>query len=122
MSDNGAVKLWRTSLGRALLLGAALGTAGVVIGLVVGASRGADLTSSAAWGLYIAGAILLFFGSAPSLAPPPPPAVLATMPGGASEQVTQRQRERIVNAPMMLFNFVIAAVLIAIGGLIDIYG
>ena len=116
------MRLWRSSLGRALLLGVALGTAGAVIGLVVGASRGADLSTSAAWGLYIAGAILLFFGASPSLAPPPPPAVLATMPSGASEQVMQRQRDRIFHAPMMLLNFLVAALLIGIGGLLEIYG
>jgi membrane protease YdiL (CAAX protease family) len=116
------MKLWRTPLGRALLLGVALGVAGGLIGLAVGASRDADLATSTAWGLYIAGAVLLFFGASPTLAPPPPPAVLATMPGGASEQLRQRQRDRIVNAPWMLLNFFVAIALIGIGALFEIYG
>ncbi len=116
------MRLWRTPWGRALLLGVTLGSAGVLIAVAIGSSRDADPVTSAAWGLYIAGALLLFFGASPTLAPPPGPAVLATMPEGASEQLLQRQRERIRNAPSMLLNFLVAAVLIGIGGLIDIYG
>lgn len=115
------MKLPTTALGRALLLGLALGTAAVLIALAVGASRGSDLTTSAAWGLYIAGAVLLFFGASPTLAPPPSPAVTATMPGGASEQVMQRQRDRIRNAPWLLLNFLVAAALIGVGALLEIF-
>lgn len=114
--------MWRTPLGRALLLGVALGTAGALLGLAVGASRGADPVSSAAWGLYIAGALLLFLGASPSLAPPLPAAMVTAMPDGAREQVLQRQRARIVDAPWMLLNFLVAAALIGIGALLEIYG
>lgn len=114
--------MWRTPLGRALLLGVALGTAGALLGLAVGASRDADLASSAAWGLYIAGALLLLFGASPSLAPPLPGAMVTAMPDGAREQVMQRQRARIVDAPWMLLNFFVAAALIGIGAVLEIYG
>jgi hypothetical protein len=116
------MRMWRTPWGRALLLGAVLGSAGVLIATAIGASRGADLATSAAWGLYIAGALLLFFGASPAISWAPPPAVLVTMPEGAKEQVMQRQRTRILRAPWMLLNLVVAALLIGIGALIEIYG
>jgi hypothetical protein len=116
------MRLWRTPLGRALLLGVALGTAGALIGLVVAASRNAELSSGVAWGLYVAGGGLLVFGASPSISWAPPPAVLVSMPEGAKEQVMQRQRDRIKNAPWMLLNFLVAAALIGIGALFEIYG
>jgi Na+/phosphate symporter len=116
------VRSWRTPLGRAVLLGIALGTAGALLGLAVGASRDASLASGAAWGLYIAGALLLFLGASPSLAPPLPDALVTAMPDGAREQMMQRQRARIVDAPWMLLNFLVAVTLIGIGALIEIYG
>lgn len=116
------MRIWNTPWGRSLLLGAALGSAGVLIAIAVGASRNADLATSAAWGLYIAGGVLLFFGASPAISWAPPPAVLVTMPEASKEQVMQRQRTRILRAPWMLLNFVVAALLIGIGALIEIYG
>jgi hypothetical protein len=115
------MRLWRTPLGRALLLGVALGTAGAVFGLAVGAFRDADLTTSAAWGLYIAGGLLLFFGATP-LRWAPPATVLVTFPEGSKEHVMQGQRDRIARAPWALLNFVVAAALIGVGALLEIYG
>jgi hypothetical protein len=115
------MRMWRTPWGRALLLGVALGLAGVAIAVAVGASRDADLATSAAWGLYAAGGVLLFFGASPFLAPPPSAAMAATMPDAFREQWEQRQRERIRYTPQMLLNFLVAALLIGIGGLIDVY-
>ena len=115
------MKLWRTPWGRALLLGVVFGVAGVLIGVAVGGSRGADLTTSAAWGLYIAGALLLFFGATP-LRWAPPQTVLVTFPEGSKEHVMQGQRDRIVRAPWALLNFFVAATLIGIGALLEIYG
>ena len=105
-----------------MLLGVVLGAAGALLGLAVGASREADLASSAAWGLYIAGALLLFLGTSPSLAPPLPDAMVTAMPDGAREQVMQRQRARIRDAPWMLLSVVVAAALVGIGALLEIYG
>ena len=115
-------RFWSHPLGRAVALGVVLGTAGAVIGLLVGAYRDADPSTSVAWGLYITGAVLLFFGSAPSIAPSPGAYIAATMPDAAREQVTQRQRSRIAEAPWMLLNFLVAAALIGIGALFEIYG
>jgi hypothetical protein len=116
------MRMWRTAWGRALLIGTALGSAGVSIGLAVGMSRDADLGTSAAWGLYAAGAALLFFGASPLLAPPTSAAMAATMPDAVREQWEQRQRERIRTTPQHLLNFLVAALLIGIGALLDIYG
>ena len=115
-------RVWSHPFGRAATLGVVLGTVGAVIGLLVGASRDADPSSSVAWGLYITGALLLFFGSAPSIAPSPGAYIAATMPDAAREQVAQRQKSRIEGAPWMLLNFLVAAALIGVGALFEIYG
>lgn len=116
------MRIWRHPFGRAITLGVVAGTIGAVIGLLVGSSRDADWSSSVAWGLYITGALLLFFGSAPAIAPPPGSYIEATMPDAAREMVMQRQRSRIQGAPWMLLNFFVAAALIGIGALFEIYG
>jgi hypothetical protein len=114
------VRLWRHPLGRALLLGIVLGATGALVGLAVASSRDAALTSGVAWGLYITGALLLFLGSSPSMAPNAAPAGL--MPDAARAEVMQRQKTRIAGAPWMLLNFVVAAALIGVGALFEIYG
>ena len=116
------MKLWRTTLGRAVILGLAVGTVGALIGLGVAVSRETDPTSGVAWGLYITGALLLFLGSAPSIAPPPGAAVSAMLPEAAKAQVMQRQGSRITGAPWMLLNFFVAVALIGIGAVFEIYG
>ncbi len=114
--------LWRSTWGRALLLGVGLGIAGALIGLAVALSRDVEPTSGVAWGLYITGALLLFLGAAPGMAPGISPGVAATMPDAAREQVMGRQRLRISGAPWMLLNFLVAVALIGIGALFEIYG
>jgi hypothetical protein len=114
--------MWRSPLGRALLLGVGMGTAGVVLGLTLAAIRDADLSLGVAWGLYAAGGLLLFFGAAPGLRWAPPATILVTMPEGSKEHVMQGQRDRILRAPWMILNFFVAVALIGIGALFEIYG
>ena len=116
------MRLWRTPLGRALLLGVALGTAGALIGLAVAAARDAELSTGVAWGLYVAGGGLLFFGASPAIKWAPPPAILVSMPEGTKHHVMAGQLDRIKNAPWMLLNFLVAVALIGIGALFEIYG
>jgi hypothetical protein len=116
------MRTWRHPLGRAITLGVLLGTAGALIGYLVGRSNDADWSSSVAWGLYITGGLLLFLGSAPSIAPPPGHYLAATMPEAARAMIEQRQKSRIAGAPWMLLNFLVAASLIGIGALFEIYG
>ena len=103
-----------------MVIGFVLGTVGALIGLAVASSRDAELNTGVAWGLYITGGLLLFLGTGPGMARKG--ASEGLMPDAARAEVMGRQQLRISGAPWMLVNFVVAAVLIGVGALFEIYG
>jgi hypothetical protein len=85
-----------------------------------GAALGVWVFGSAAYGLYVAAALLFLFGSGPWLSDST--TAPAVMPDAAREEIRQRHRARGAEFLPTLAYFGLAILLVIVGTLIELYG